>query len=507
MSSSPRIELLFFLAVVACNDSKVHPRPNPDTGLVDTDSGQDSTPEGCGLGILSEEDGRALRLSATVDESDLGEAAYSFGYAVFSERSSEAARLWVTTSYVWYADTHPSWEGAYLLDSSAWDGDGVLGSEARPTLYGEDGVHAVMVATGLNLDSEVRRMGGFAVTTPSNYDDEYDGSYIWLAASPPTRATDLIAWSDAAIHAESGEGQTSTFADLDGDGLDDVIVPGYPTRIFLSPMAGSVVDADADVALPAILSGGVAHFWPTSAAAADLDDDGYLDLVWKQAVGERDYHTQFDLFFKRGPIARDWDAPDARIVDEVSALPELSLGSSNTQYSTVRAVGDVSGDGRPDVTASFSYDAGGRDGSGSLIVVESLPEGAVALEDVPTRLVGIPGELADEPTRSNLGSGGSGDVNGDGMDDLVVFQAHTDLYDGDQRRVYIVPGPLIGLTLLEETGAQIRLPLVAGATNHRNVATVVPDLDGDGLDDVIVNVIDGGDLPGVVWLFAGCEQW
>lgn len=382
----------------------------------------------------------------------------------------------------------------------------MLGHGAQPLLYVDDRFRTMMTATGLTLD-ESAPMGGFAVTTSRTSSDELDGSYIWLAASAPTRETDFIWWADTEIFVESLDGVASVFADLNGDGLDDAFVPGYQTRIFLSPMMSTVFDEDADIVFPAILPDEIAPFQPTSAAAVDLDHDGYLDLVWKQPAGERDNHTQFDLLFKRGPIAQDWDAPDARIVDEVSALPENSWGSSYTQSSTVRAVGDVTGDGYADVTATFSYDAGGRDGSGSLIVIEAWPEGTVALEDVPTRLVGVPGDIPDMPSHSNLGSGGSGDVNGDGVDDLVVFQAYTGLYSGDERRVYIAPGPLSGLVVLEDASVQVRLPRGAGATNEHNAAMVVPDLDGDGLDDVIVNVIDGGDLPGAVWLFAGCDAW
>lgn len=511
MSSSPRIELLLLLSVLACNDPKVHPRPGADSGLPDTaiDSGGDtSTPEGCGPGVLSEEDGRPLRLSETANGgTDIEIAAYWFGTSTLPDYTTNPGKLWVSTGANWYADTRPNWDGAYLLDGTAWDGDGVLGPDARPTLFLDDGIaHTAMVATGLTMNSATQK-GGFAITTPGTSNDDLDGSYIWLANSAPTRATDLIAWADVEIFVEAFMGDESTFADLNGDGLDDVLVPGYETRIFLSPMTGSVFDDDADFVFPAILPDEVAPFQPTSAAAVDLDHDGYLDLIWKQPAGERDNHTQFDLLFKRGPIARDWDAPDARIVDEVSALPENSWGSSYTQSSTVRAVGDVTGDGYADVTATFSYDAGGRDGSGSLIVIEAWPEGTVALEDVPTRLVGVPGDIPDMPSHSNLGSGGSGDVNGDGVDDLVVFQAYTGLYSGDERRVYIAPGPLSGLVVLEDASVQVRLPRGAGATNEHNAATVVPDLDGDGLDDVLVNAVDGGDLPGVVWLFAGCDAW
>ncbi len=513
-----------FLAV-GCSDQRLTVLPIPpadtaaepgDTVPVNDDSegrpeetGNDETggeEPACAPGELGEADGLPLRRSEDVEDPETGFAAWSFSYGVLPAVSLGNQRVWVTTNYGWYADTRPNWDGAYLLDATDWQ-DSLLGPDILPTFYMEDPVGAQMIAGGLTVDSGSPGEAVW-VSTPSTEADEWDGTRLWVSAANPTRGVDLASWAAAEVWVASREADESGFGDYDGDGLDDALLPGYQTIILLAPFAGTLSDADADVVFPERLSGGVADFRPTDHAALDLDGDGYLDLVWKQANGERDDHTQFDLMFKRGPVATDpvWDTPDAVFVDEVSRMPHADGPSSLTQYSSVRAVGDVTGDGLVDATATYGYDGGGEPGSSSLFVIDRLPEGTGAILDLETRLVGALGDDPSSPDVSALGSGGGGDVNGDGFGDLVAFQQSTELASGSEHRAYVVTGPLSGLVLLEESGVQVRLPHDTGSTYERNTAALLPDFDGDGMDDVIVNVVDGTN-PGTAWLFPGCSDW
>jgi hypothetical protein len=52
----------------------------------------------------------------------------------------------------------------------------------------------------------------------------------------------------------------------------------------------------------------------------------------------------------------------------------------------------------------------------------------------------------------------------------------------------------------------MRLAYAADGIFEENGAALVPDLDGDGMDDVIVSAVDGIN-PGVAWLFPGCAAW
>ena len=65
-----------------------------------------------------------------------------------------------------------------------------------------------------------------------------------------------------------------------------------------------------------------------------------------------------------------------------------------------------------------------------------------------------------------------------------------------------VSGPIDGLIDPESDAVQIRLPV----DTARARAIIVPDLDADGLDDMVFSTWGGGEL-GVVWLFPGCAGW
>lgn len=482
------------------SESEIEP---DDTGL-DSGGGDDTGEHvpACGGGELGEADGRPLRRSDDTDTQDTKFASVYFSFRVLPAGGRE---LWVTGNGSWYADTHPNWDGAYLLDGTAWD-DSVLPSNVLPTLYMDDPIGTAPIASGLTVDPAA---GGEAlwVSTPSDQADDLDGSWLWLSASNPTRGVDLMSWASAEVRVESGNGEQSSFADYNSDGLDDAMIPGHPTVILLAPFSGTLTEADADVNFPERLAAGVADFRPDSPAALDLDGDGHLDLVWKQANGERDDHTQFDLFFKRGPLAGGptWDAPDAVLVDDVSRLPD-DYASWSTPYGAIRTVGDVTGDGSTDATVAYNYDAGSEPGSSSLLIVNRLPQGTGSITDLETRLVGVPGDDPRSEARSWVGSGGGGDVNGDGFGDLVAFQASTLLAGGPERRSYVVTGPLSGVVRLDQSATQVRLAYAADGIFEENGAALVPDMDGDGMDDVIVSVVDGIN-PGVAWLFPGCAAW
>lgn len=486
---------------VADSEPEIEPE---ETGL--DSAGGDDTGElvpPCGGGELSEGDGRPLRRSDHTDDPDAKLASLYFSSQVVP---AGAADVWVTGNNGWYADTRPNWDGAYLLDGSHWK-DQTLAPAVLPSLYMGDPIGTVIIASGLTV-APAAVGEAIWVSTPSGDSDELDGSWLWLSASKPTHGVELQSWASANVRVESGTGDESSFADYDSDGLDDAMIPGDPTIILLAPFAGTLTEEDADLTLANRLVGGLADFEPQSPAALDLDGDGHLDLVWKQANGERDEHTHFDLFFKRGPLAGGgvWDAPDAVLVDDVSRLPDVSYDPVGPHSGAVRSVGDVTGDGATDATVAYNYDAGGEPGSSSLFIVNRLPQGTGSITDLETRLVGVPGDDPGSEARSWVGSGGGGDVNGDGFGDLVAFQASTLLSGGPERRSYIVTGPLSGVVRLDQSATQMRLSYDADGIFEENGAALVPDIDGDGLDDVIVSVVDGTN-PGTAWLFPGCEGW
>lgn len=268
-------------------------------------------------------------------------------------------------------------------------------------------------------------------------------------------------------------------ADLDHDGALDLVVAnherGYLTLVFGTE--SGFADATSR-RLPVDVS---PH--PHAVAVADIDEDGHPDIL----VDDRDrerlrvYRGAGDGSFEEGlPISVGGDpyrgmsvadldgdghldvvTPNPRSVavrlgdgaGAFAAVPDLASGSVRP-FSTV--VADFDGDGSLDVAA------GSGEGPGE--VMAWLGRGDGTFEPAP----GAPYPIAEGPTGL-----GAGDVDGDGIDDIVVTS-----YLGDEAAV------LLG-------GEQGFRPSQITLDDHP-WGVAVGDVTGDGAADVVI-ANDGGD--------------
>ena len=284
--------------------------------------------------------------------------------------------------------------------------------------------------------------------------------------------------------------------DVNGDGMDDLLVGapymndvplGYVGGAWLqlggATSGGSLADADVSGL------GGVPYSYLGLAVdiAPDLDGDGLDDvLVGAPATGEGVPGTTYVIL---GSTTVAFDEADGVIAPSTNGRP----GSS------VAGVGDVNGDGLGDVLIGnpYAYDEGY---SGEAYLVMGPATGTLAEADVTFSASGS----------STLFSGkavaGAGDVDGDGLMDMLVSAPYTSYEGTPAGMVYLVSG--------DGSIASGSLPSVASAT-VTGIASYaylgdalagVGDFDGDGLDDVAMaepqaSVGDYGE--GRVYVFAG----
>jgi hypothetical protein len=174
---------------------------------------------------------------------------------------------------------------------------------------------------------------------------------------------------------------------------------------------------------------------------------------------------------------------DVRVENSRGAgvLPEaftyLSVPSINT---------DLNDDGIPDLVISAPTDGSGGDYSGSVYVFYGLP----APDHLPDMTAGQANvKIMGVFPNDQLGSAvASGDVNGDGKDDLVVGASYADA-DGAENSgaVYVFLGPLPDSATLSANQADIFITNQAGGTNDRfGGSLAVGDVDGDLVLDVLV---------------------
>jgi hypothetical protein len=322
--------------------------------------------------------------------------------------------------------------------------------------------------------------------------------------------------------------------DFDHDGVPDLVVAA--SHLWFSPGAGSLEflkgNGDGSFALPLAFGAGIA---PLFVAAGDLNGDGKLDVVAtdysshvvrvslgtgdgqflpgvEYAAGSNPHHLALADLDGDGILDLVvGDAGDSQVlvfhgnganhVGDGTFSPAVSYLLAN--LCTGVAVGDVTGDGIPDIVAT-EYTSGTLavlrgDGNGGVTSVAHVSVGQVvpyhvALHDLngDGRLDAVVTNQGSGGTRLLLGSGAGtfgaptallssgscndirfADVNGDGRTDIVVSVS-------DQNRLAVLLGQGVGAS---NNGQFLEGPSLAGG--QFPVDVVLADLDGDGLLDVV----------------------
>lgn len=271
--------------------------------------------------------------------------------------------------------------------------------------------------------------------------------------------------------------------DIDGDGTADLVVSapdadGGRGRVVL--LRGPVAPADLDAA-PA-LTGPVAGTQAGRALAApgDVDGDGRADLVVAGPGPDREGVAWLLL----GPVA-----PGA--LDE-AAVARWTFGPGYGAGLTAAGPGDVTGDGVADLL--IGHPRGSRAGT-VRIVPGPLVDGAT---DGPRLL----GEAPDDFAGTALD--GAGDLDGDGVRDIVVGAWGHDGGGVCAGRVYAVHGPVTDDRALADADGVVQ-GLLEWDVFGFSVASA-GDVDGDGHDEVLVGAY-GHDAAGLsagsAWLLPG----
>ncbi len=340
-------------------------------------------------------------------------------------------------------------------------------------------------------------------------------SYVVFGKAAGFEATmnlsDLNGSNGFRLDGHSPTGQTSSAGtsvsaagDINGDGLDDLIVGdpkagggwyrygplGYGTSYvifgrtsgFEAALDLSSLDGKNGFSLE---GGSVGYYLGSSVSTAgDVNGDGFDDLI----IGVPGAGSSYIVFGKASGFGAG-----------------IHLYSLDGAGSSVSDAGDVNGDGFDDVIVGAPYaDPNGKN-SGSSYIFFGKVSGFDAALDLSS-LNGSNGFRLDGAAEYDiLGRSVStaGDINGDGFDDLIVGSPGADLNGNESGSSYVVFGQasgfdaVIDLTSLNGSNG-FRLD---GGVEFGRVGTSVStagDVNGDGFDDLIIGApFAGYDSQGV----------
>ena len=303
--------------------------------------------------------------------------------------------------------------------------------------------------------------------------------------------------------------------DVDGDGIGDILIAGYHTRAaYLVPGSSlgssTTIDlSEADYTFRGIFSTG----WAL-ASAGDVDGDGLDDiLIGVQGDSAGGYWAGAAHLILGSSLGSsstiDLADSDYKFVGEYGCI-DWGL-CSDYAGAAVASAGDVDGDGLDDIIIGAEQYGGAMDATGAAYVILGSSLGhssTIDLSDADYKLIGEDWGDFFEFAGSAVSS--AGDVDGDGLDDILI--GATGAGDGSTGPgVWRSPPGVVSLILGSSLGSSAIVDLsdadykfIGEGENDWAGSAVAPagDFDGDGLDDFLIGAFQN-DYSGSAYLVLG----
>jgi len=306
-------------------------------------------------------------------------------------------------------------------------------------------------------------------------------------------------------------GVVAGVGDVDGDGFDDFLI-GAEGR----------TNGDSTHGLVYLLLGQIGGWSPSTtlayadasftneaqesdaglalSAAGDVNADGYADfLVGSNHDWDGGVHAGQTYLVLGGSEPWSMDSP-------LSSADASFIGENTDDFSgeALGAAGDVNGDGFDDFligAPAYSWNSG-------LGKVYLLFGGSGVWGD-GTHLSSADASFVGENSGDRAGHSlaGAGDVDGDGLDDLLVAAPYNDEQGGVAGKVYLVLGATTGWAADTSLALADASFVADGAGDTLGWSVAIPgDVDGDLIDDVLIAAPGhdpNGEASGEIYLFLG----